>query len=335
MTLSNQILYIYRRTSRFFSIENVFRLVSEEIARRGRWNLKRFVVPREGFSPSVLWANMRSVKTQKSNLYHITGEVHYLALVLPGKQTVLTIHDCGFMYHSAGLKRWLLKKLQLDWPVARCARITTISEHTRRQLLGFTGCPPDKIQVIPNPVSGLIQSIPRDFNTAKPVLLFVGITPNKNLPRVIEAIRGISCILEIIGVVPDEHRSMLEAATIEWRSLSNLSDEEMARRYTECDLVLFPSTYEGFGMPIIEGQKALRPVITSNLSPMKEVAGGAACLVDPMDIDSIRTGLRKVIEDNLYRELLVTRGAENVRQYELEHIAGKYQSLYQEICKEV
>jgi len=333
--LKRQILYLFRKPERFFSIENVFNRIVEEIERKGELTPSRAAMPREGFSIAVIWENGRFARRKASDIYHITGDIHYVSFFLPPKKTVLTIHDCVFMYRSKGIKRWVLKKLLLDWPVARCGYVTAISENTKRDIVKFTGCPSGAIRVIPNPVSDKIISEPRPPGSGRPVLLFIGSTPNKNLPRVIEALKGVHCILDIVGRIPPQELAQIREAGIEYRNYLNLSDEEMAVRYIECDIVLFPSTYEGFGMPIVEGQKAGRPVLTSNLSPMKEVAGEGACLVDPLSPAAIRQGLIKMVEDNVYREMLVKRGLENVRNYELGHIAGMYQSLYKEILKEV
>ena len=102
----------------------------------------------------------------------------------------------------------------------------------------------------------------------------------------------------------------------------------MAVAYQQSDIILFPSLYEGFGLPIIEGQKAGRPVITSNISPLSDIAGGAAHLVNPLDHLSIRKGVQKVIDDNEYRESLCVAGLKNVKKYSSEKIAEAYLELY-------
>ena len=103
----------------------------------------------------------------------------------------------------------------------------------------------------------------------------------------------------------------------------------MADKYALADIILFPSFYEGFGLPVIEGFKAGRVVVTSNISPMKDIAEGAACLVDPLNVQSIREGLLKVISDKHYRDRLVKDGFEVVKKYEPENIAKQYFQLYQ------
>ena len=139
---------------------------------------------------------------------------------------------------------------------------------------------------------------------------------------------ALPCTLEIVGRIPDDHLALLKKNEIQFRQLSSLTEPEMADRFAESDMIIFPSLYEGFGLPILEGQKAGRAVLTSNISPMKEVAGEGACLVDPYDPDSIRAGIKKIIADGSYRDDIIKKGFENLRQYEVQQIADQYLKLY-------
>ena len=322
-----KICLLFRHRDRFFSIERIFSQLGPFLSRKA--TVSRWEAPYS--SPKKILQNLRLVRQCRADVFHITGDIHYIVLGLPGRRTMLTIHDCIFLYSSTGLKRRLLKWLLLDMPVRRCRLVTTISERTRQDILRYTKCRPDKVVVIPNPVDDRIRYEPAAFRIGEPVILFVGTTPNKNLDRVAEALKGISCTLEIIGKLSPEVTAMLESGGITYKNSFDLTDEAMADKYAGADIVLFPSLFEGFGLPVIEGNKAGRVVITSNLSPMKEVAGDAACLVDPHDVASIREGVLKVIGDEDYRASLISAGLVNAARFDARVIAQQYVDCYKKL----
>jgi glycosyltransferase involved in cell wall biosynthesis len=104
------------------------------------------------------------------------------------------------------------------------------------------------------------------------------------------------------------------------------------RLLRECDLLLFPSLHEGFGLPIVEAQATGRPVVTSDREPMTEVSGGAAVLVDPEDVASIRTGVLRVLEDHQLAAELVRRGRVNVGRFSASAVAAQYAAIYWELA---
>lgn len=269
----------------------------------------------------------------RGDVNHVTGEVHFLTYLLNRRKTVLTILDCVMMERLSGVRRWIFWFFWLWLPAKRSAVITVISEATRQQVLNYLHCDPKKVRVIYCNVSDEFKPFPKAFNNSYPRLLQIGITPNKNIERVAVALEGMSCKLVIVGYLSDVHKRALEEYCIDYENLVDLSFEALIEQYILCDMLIFTSTYEGFGLPIVEANAVGRPVLTSNIWSMPEVAGDAACLVNPFDVADIRAGILRVIEDAAYRERLVANGFENVKRFQIEAIATQYADLYREIFK--
>lgn len=268
----------------------------------------------------------------QGDVNHVTGDVHFVTYLLQRKKTILTIHDCVMLEHAQGLKRWLLWLFWLWLPEKRSAIIVAISEATKQEILKVLQCEPDKIRVIHNPISSDFETYPKPFNHVCPRVLHVGTTINKNLERHVAALQGFSCELVVVGRLSAMQHRWLEDSGVRYTALAGLSIAALVEQYQLCDMLLFASTYEGFGLPIVEAQAVGRPVITSHLFSMPEVAGDAACLVDPYDLVSIRAGIERVFYDDDYRNELVARGYENVQRFEVKTIAAHYAALYREVA---
>lgn len=314
-----------------FSLERVFRSVRD--AAPGDLSLKAQVCRFESRGIVRRILNMIEAPFHQGDINHITGDVNYLALALNKRRTILTVHDCGSLQTTSGLNY-----LRILWfwhwlPVRRVAVVTAISSFTRDEVLRFTNCDSSHIRVIPDPVSAEFTPSPKAFNSDKPIILQVGTGEhNKNVCRVAEALEDIPCRLDIIGRLSERQRSVLERLRVSYTEQWNLTDQQVVEKYRECDMVVFASTYEGFGMPIVEANATGRPVVTSNIGPMPEVAGPAACLVDPFSPASIRDGILRVIHDAAYRDRLIAQGYENAKRFRPEVIAEQYASLYREVA---
>lgn len=270
----------------------------------------------------------------QGDVNHVTGDVNFLTYLLKKKKTILTILDCVMMERLHGFKRWLFWLFWLWLPAKRCAVITVISESTRQQVLRYIDIDPSKIKIIYCHVSNEFIPVIREFNRYCPRILQVGTTPNKNIERVSEALAGLPCKLVIVGTLSSAQFQALAHHKIDFENLKNLSRDSLVAQYVACDLLMFASTYEGFGLPIVEANAIGRPVVTSNVWSMPEVAGNAACLVDPLDVTSIRAGVRRIIDDAAYRDSLLANGFENVKRFQLNTIAAQYMDLYRQVYKQ-
>ena len=323
--------YQRKPTAGTFSVEGYFALIRELFPSRVEWKL---VIPR--YESRGVWRrihNLLEARLNQGDVNHIAGDIHHVALFLEKRRTVLTILDCGFEASSTGLRRIILRWLWFRIPARRVAAITTISNYSRERIIKNTGCAPAKVRVVYACVSPAFKPIPRAFNGARPSILAVGTPPNKNLERLAAALNGLNCRLHVIGRLSAPQRAAL--VNVEYANSYGLSEDALVRAYSEADLVAFVSTYEGFGMPILEANAVGRPVVTSNVASMPEVAGTAACFVDPFSIESIRNGLVRVIDDADFRAALVQRGFANVLRFDPVEISRQYAAVYDSLMADV
>lgn len=268
---------------------------------------------------------------KQGDVNHITGDVHYIALFMKRQRTILTIHDLNLLSSPSSLKRAVHRWFWLKMPIWRSQVVTAISQTTKEEILRQTGCHPDKVRVIYNCISADFLPHPKVFNQQKPTILQIGTKPNKNLARVAEALHNISCRLQIIGKPTERDLALLKKYDIDFEWQAGITDEEVVQHYIRCDMLVFVSTLEGFGLPIVEANTIERPVLTSNISSMPEIAGDSACLVDPYDVAAIRAGILRIIRDSDYREHLLEKGRANRQRFTPETIAGEYARLYDEV----
>jgi glycosyltransferase involved in cell wall biosynthesis len=289
------------------------------------------MVPFESDSLPHLIRNGLFADRERSDINHITGDIHYISLFLPGFKTILTIHDIYSARRGGWLNRLVIRILWYYLPAWKVRYITVISKWSLEELGRIIPFARKKIRVIPNPVMIKDGPFPKEFNKSKPKILIVGTKSNKNLEGMLKACRKVRCSLSLLGELSEKQARLLEDYGLEYTNHFDIGYDRVVQLYKECDLLLFPSFEEGFGLPILEAQAVGRPVITSNITAMPDTAGEGACLVDPYDVNSIRDGLNKVIEDDSYRTELIKKGLENLKRFDPERIAGMYMDLYREV----
>ena len=327
MSGKRQISLLFRKKNVDYSIEKVFKPLLPVFG-------KHFVVydcyvPHYKVSVWAIISNIWFAFCRRRDVNHITGVMHYCALLLPKKNTIITIHDLNLP--GTGIKRRILMWLFVRLPVNRAGFITCITEATKRELLKVCPSSLDKISVIYNPIAPEFEYNKEHFDKENPRILHIGTRENKNLERVILALKDIKCHLTIIGSLSSRQLSLLKDNGINYTNKCRLTDQEILDEYISCDIVSFPSLCEGFGMPIIEGQAIGRPVLTSDKAPMNEISGDAVVYVDPEDVGSIHDGFLKIINNEELRLTLVRKGLDNVKRFDATNIAEQYMVLYNRI----
>jgi glycosyltransferase involved in cell wall biosynthesis len=328
------ITFIFRkRSATVFSIEKLFDALFSHFERSGV-DVRRLELPYISTGVVSVLKNAWFVARQRrKGTLHITGDVHYAALLCPFSKTLVTVHDCVVLQRGTGFKRLVLRLLWFGLPLRLASAITVISDQTKNDVLKTVAIRERKIKVIPNFVDPEFKFSERPFANEQPRVLHIGTTPNKNLAKVIAALRGIPCVLVIVGQLPRAALRDLREGGVRYENWVGIDHQAITRLYGDADIISFPSTYEGFGMPILEGQAVGRPVLTSDLDPMRGVAGeGGALLVDPQSVDAIREGFLALMRDDLLRARLVAAGKDNCRRFELNAVAARYGALYRELA---
>ena len=264
---------------------------------------------------TFLWHNLKystfSSKTKTVSVFHSWDWIQPPDTGIP---LVSTIHDLAILTHPEGAHPKIVKQHQQSWDILkeRKARLIAVSHATKKDIVQLLGYPSYLIDVVHEALPLEVQEVNsslteeraaalhRHLKLEKPYLLFVGTRePRKNLSRLIEAWKPLSADIELIGAGAagwDQSEEILHPGL---RFLGTVSDEELSVLYAEAEAFVYPSLSEGFGLPILEAFHHGTPVVTSNNSGMIEVAGNAAQLVDPLDVESIREGITTILNESI------------------------------------
>ncbi len=293
-----------------------------------------------GYKPwrMVVWAGQLSRMSlgrlvPGAKLFHAT---EHLLMPLRHIPTVMTVHDLIFRSlpeHHKPLNRWYLNAT-MPLYCKRADHIIAVSEATRRDLVAAYHLPPEKITVIyeaaaphfkpqPQAAQDRVRAV---YGLPEHYLLYVGtIEPRKNLERLLSAwaplYRAGECPPLVIvgkrGWLSDGFFAALHACPAQDGVILTgyVRDADLPALYTAATVFVFPSLYEGFGLPILEAMACGTPVICSNSSSLPEVAGEAALLADPTDVEAMREALRALVLDQDRRVELRARGLQQASNF--------------------
>ena len=296
-----------------------------------RFRIRRSHVPRRSRAALTLWdLTLPAIAAAREPV----DLIHYLHVAFPpfspGFPVVINLLDAI---------PWVVPGYRLPKPydllerraVRRADLVLTLSESARSDIESVLGVPRAKIRVIP--LGG--PPLDPEPSSKEPYFLFVGGTEKrKNLGAVLEAFSSLDGFeLRVVGTHKTSpiHDARREQSGVHW--LGHVSEEELVELYRHATALVFPSRYEGFGLPILEAMARRTPVIASNRSSIPEVARGAAILIDPDDAEELRDAIRRVAAEGGLREELTRRGAEVVSGFSWEETARATVAAYEELSR--
>ena len=315
---------------------------------------ERFEIVEEdspGYSISELTTFAWRLWRDRLDLFHAT---HYVIPPLARARAVVTIHDIihvlypQFLPHRAAL---IYARVMIRRALRRADRIITVSNNSKRDLVDYFGISPARIDVIYNGVAGRFRAdlpegesgrVADKYGLPRPYLLFLGgEKPHKNVRNVLRAFaearraRALPHALVLAGPMP-KNRSRVEALIAALDLGAHVTrpgvvpEEDLPGLFAGADAFLYPTLYEGFGLPVAEAMACGVPVLTSSTSALQEIAGGYAYLVDPMDVDAIARGIVDLATDPERRREYAELGRRRAADFSWERAAEQTLRVYAE-----
>ncbi len=298
----------------------------------------------------LMWRSFgikRQLNEDKIDLYHGLSQEIPIALHLQKVKTVVTIHDLIYLrfpeYYKT-IDRYIYNK-KSEYACKNADRIIAISERTKQDIIAFYHIPEDKIEVIyqtcddafkqPYPEEDKV-SVAQKYNLPEKYLLIVGtLEPRKNLLLLVEALQSVDASYPLVVVGKHKPYAKLVIAELERLHLTDrvlflegVIFEDLPLIYQMATVFIYPSLYEGFGIPIIEALYSGVPVIAATGSCLEEAGGPASIYVAPDDANALATQLNRVLADAQLRETMKTAGLNYVQRFNNELLAQQMMDCY-------
>jgi glycosyltransferase involved in cell wall biosynthesis len=294
-----------------------------------------------------------ALRRARAQVFHAP---HYVVSPFTPCPYVVTIHDCIHLRFPQYLPNRLAPhyaRAMMRSAARGAARVLTVSNASKEDILHYLGVPADKIEVVYNaldvrlatpPTGADITRVRERFQLTSPFILYAGnIKPHKNVDRLIEAyaiLRRMGIVGVKLLIIGDQiskypnlrrlvHRFQLHQHV---RFLGFVPEATLAALYRLASVFVFPSLYEGFGLPPLEAMAAGAPVVTSNVSSLPEVVGDAALLIDPLQPESIAQAIARILGEPGLRSELVRRGHERVKAFSWERSVARIRDIYAEVA---
>jgi glycosyltransferase involved in cell wall biosynthesis len=295
----------------------------------------------------VPWAYLWRMWREPVDVFH----TQYVGWTLGSAKLVLTVHDLSFEYFPETFPRVRALGLKMTrGSVRRAAAVIACSENTRRDLRRFYGVDEGKVYVIPEAADpmfspcrmpGDLQKVRCRYGLRKPYILSVGtLQPRKNIPRLVQAFLqarqapGFDLDLVLVGKEGWGPGLGLGSEAVEAgiRMTGYVPEDDLPVLYSGATAFVYPSLYEGFGLPVLEAMACGTAVITSNTSSLPEVAGDAAVYVDPSRTESLVQALLDVARRPAWRRELGERGLRRAQRFSWDDTARKTLAVYEAVA---
>ena len=273
------------------------------------------------------------VRQLKAPVIHIiTPSEAYLLPFLQGKR-IITYHDLGTVFSARNRIFKIARKFLHILPSKYFAdEITFVSEQTKNEYINVTGYKKrERLHVIYNAYDERLIPTNSIRKNDKFTILSVGTAKRKNLLSTIRAIRGLDIKLSIVGKLNEEQKLELKTNQIDYENMYDIAYEEIIEQYNRCDIVCFPTFYEGFGCPLIEANAMEKPIVAGDIPVLHEIGDKAAYFVNPNSVEEIRKAIVDLMENSSLRNMYIQAGKKNIERFAHSAIASDYGLLYKSV----